>query len=75
MSHRSESTALQPKIPIKDFVKIHAKIGKKELIDEFYECDENNIHDKLWLLKNKNVLKYDGMQIRFRLERSLSKFK
>ena len=63
MSHRSGSTALQPKIPETDFKNIYDKIDKRDLFKEFYECDENYIDDKLYLLKNKNELKYDGEQI------------
>ena len=60
MSHRSGSRALQPKIPKKDFEKIYAKIEKKDLFEEFYECDENFIVNQLCLLKNKHELKYEG---------------
>ena len=63
MSHRSGSRALQPKIPKTDFKEIRSKIDKKELLDELYECDENYIDGKLCILKNKNVLKYDKVQI------------
>jgi hypothetical protein len=63
LSHRSGSTALQPKIPKKDFEKLYAKIDNKDLFKEFYEYDENNIVDKLYLLKNRNELKYEGEQI------------
>jgi hypothetical protein len=63
VGHRSGSTALQPKIPKKDFEKLDAKIDNKDLFKEFYEYDDNNIVDKLYLLKNKNELKYDGEQI------------
>ena len=63
MSHRSGSTALQPKIPKKYYKKIHEKIVRKELLDEFYECDENYTDDISYLLKNKNELKYEGEQI------------
>ncbi len=63
MSHRSGSTALQPKILLKEFEKIYAKTDKKELFDEFYECDENYIDNKLFLLKNKNELKYEREQL------------
>jgi hypothetical protein len=55
--------ALQPKIPKKDFEKLYAKIDNKDLFKEFYEYDENNIVDKLYLLKNRNELKYVGEQI------------
>jgi hypothetical protein len=63
LSHRSGSTALQPKIPKIDFEKLYAKIDNKDLFKEFYEYDENNIVDKLYLLKNKKELKYEGEQI------------
>jgi hypothetical protein len=54
--------ALQPKIPKKDFEKLYAKIDNKDLFKEFYEYDETNIVDKLYLLKNRNELKYEGEQ-------------
>jgi hypothetical protein len=63
LSHRSGSTALQPKIPIKDFEKLYAKIDNNDLFKQFYEYDENNIVGKLYLLKNRNELKYEGEQI------------
>jgi len=59
LSHRSGSTALQPKIPKRDYDKIYAKIDTKDLLKELYECDENYIDDELYLLRNKYELKYE----------------
>ena len=56
LSHRSGSTALQPSISENDFEKIYSKIIKKELFDKFYECDQNYIHNKFYLLKSKNKI-------------------
>ena len=62
LSHRSGCTSLQPKIPKTDFEKIYSRIDKKELFDEFYECDKNYIENQYYLLKSTNELKYKGDQ-------------
>ena len=64
LSHRSGSTSLQPKIHKTDFEKIYSKMDKKELFNELYECDKNYIDNQYYLLKSKNELKYEGMQIK-----------
>ena len=71
LSHRSGSTSLKPKIPKSDFEKIYSKMDKKELFDEFYECDENYIDNQYYLLKSKNELKYKGEQINKKTEELL----
>ncbi len=63
MSKRSGSKALHPKIPKNDFEKISEKIREKDLLNELYECDENDSENKCFLLKNKNELKYAREQI------------
>ena len=64
LSHRSGCTALQPKIPKSDFEKIYSKLDKKELFDEFYECDENYIDNQYYLLKSEDGLKNKTEQIK-----------
>ena len=71
LSHRSGSTSLKPKIPKTDFGKIYLKMDKKELFDEFYECDKNYIDNQYYLLKSKNELKYKGEQINKKTEELL----
>ena len=63
LSHQLGSPSLQAKISKEDFDKIHSKMNKKELFDEFYECDENYMDSQLYLLKSKNELKFKGEQI------------
>ena len=42
---------------------VDSKLNKKELFDELYECDENFIRNKFYLLKTQNELIYEGVEL------------